>query len=45
MKIKDERVKSGQRLFKIKVNGAAKKAEIAGFGEVDMQGQYSYISS
>lgn len=39
-KIKDERVKSGQRMFKIKVNGAAKKAEIAGFGEVDMQGGY-----
>lgn len=39
MKIKDSRVKSGQRVFKMKVDGGAKKADIAGFGEVDMKGK------
>ena len=38
VKIKDGRVKSGVRVFKIKVDGAEKKAELAGFGQVDMQG-------
>ena len=38
MKIRDRRVKNGQRVFKIKVYGAEKKTEIAGFGQVDMQG-------
>lgn len=39
MKIKDDRVKSGQRVFKMKVEGGARKADIAGFGEVDMKGK------
>lgn len=39
MKIKDSRVKSGQRVFKMKVDGGAKRADIAGFGEVDMKGK------
>ena len=38
VKIKDGRVKSGVRVFKIKIDGAEKKAELAGFGQVDMQG-------
>ena len=44
VKIKDARVKSGQRVFKIKVDGGAKKAEIAGFGAVDMQGEWIHSS-
>ena len=38
LKIKDDRVKNRQRVFKIKVYGAEKKAEFAGFGQVDMKG-------
>ena len=41
VKIKDSRVKSGQRVFKIKVEGAEKKAQIAGFGDVDMEGEWT----
>ena len=43
MKIRDERVKNGQRVFKIKVYGADKKADIAGFGQVDMEGQLAAV--
>ena len=43
MKIKDERVKNGQRVFKIKVYGADKKADIAGFGQVDMEGRLAAV--
>lgn len=45
MKIKDDRVKSGQRVFKVKVYGAEKKANIAGFGEVDMQGNLILLAT
>ena len=41
VKIKDSRVKSGQRVFKIKVEGAEKRAQIAGFGDVDMEGEWT----
>ena len=38
MKIEDSRVRSGIRVFKATVDGAKKKAVLAGFGEVDMRG-------
>ena len=45
VRIKDSCVKSGQCVFKIKINGAAKKAQFAGFGDVDMEGECGYIQS